>query len=88
MFRAGTSCSRPPAALCPSVGIHLGYGDLADGETKGTGAVSTNGSRPLLTSKIGATELKMACIAVANNALFLTANRRDFEKVPGLRFED
>ena len=32
--------------------------------------------------------LKMACIAVANNALFLTANRRDFEKVPGLRFEN
>jgi len=38
--------------------------------------------------KIGTMDLKMACIAVANNALFLTANRRDFEKVPGLRFEN
>ncbi len=38
--------------------------------------------------KIGSMDLKMACITVANNALFLTANRRDFEKVPGLRFEN
>ena len=38
--------------------------------------------------KIGSMDLKMACIAVVNNALFLTANRRDFEKVPGLRFEN
>jgi tRNA(fMet)-specific endonuclease VapC len=38
--------------------------------------------------KIGSMDLKMARIAVANNALFLTANRRDFEKVPGLRFEN
>ncbi len=38
--------------------------------------------------KIGSMDLKMACIAVANHALFLTANRRDFEKVPGLRFEN
>ena len=30
----------------------------------------------------------MACIALANEVLFLTANRRDFEKVPGLRFEN
>ena len=38
--------------------------------------------------KIGSMDLKMACIAVTNNAIFLTANRRDFEKVPGLRFEN
>jgi tRNA(fMet)-specific endonuclease VapC len=38
--------------------------------------------------KIGAMDLKAASIAMANNALFLTANRRDFEKVPGLRFEN
>ncbi len=38
--------------------------------------------------KIGAMDLKMACIAMANNVLFLTANRRDFEKVPGLKFEN
>jgi len=38
--------------------------------------------------KIGTMDLKMACIAMANNVLFLTANRRDFGKVPGLRFEN
>ena len=38
--------------------------------------------------KIGTMDLKTACIALANNALLLTANRRDFEKVPGLRFEN
>ena len=38
--------------------------------------------------KIGSMDLKMASIALANQALFLTANRRDFEKVPGLRFEN
>jgi tRNA(fMet)-specific endonuclease VapC len=38
--------------------------------------------------RIGTMDLKMACIAMADNALFLTANRRDFEKVPGLRFEN
>jgi tRNA(fMet)-specific endonuclease VapC len=32
--------------------------------------------------------LKTACIALENDALLLTANRRDFEKVPGLRFEN
>ena len=29
---------------------------------------------------------KIAAIAVARNALLLTANRRDFELIPGLRF--
>jgi tRNA(fMet)-specific endonuclease VapC len=38
--------------------------------------------------KIGTMDLKTACIAIASNALLLTANRRDFEKVPGLRFEN
>jgi tRNA(fMet)-specific endonuclease VapC len=38
--------------------------------------------------KIGTMDLKMACIAMANNVLFLTANRRDFGQVPGLRFEN
>ena len=38
--------------------------------------------------KIATMDLKIACIAMASNALLLTANRRDFEKVPGLRFEN
>lgn len=38
--------------------------------------------------RIGTMDLKVASIALVNNALLLTANRRDFEKVPGLRFEN
>jgi tRNA(fMet)-specific endonuclease VapC len=38
--------------------------------------------------KIATMDLKAACITMANNALLLTANRRDFERVPGLRFEN
>jgi tRNA(fMet)-specific endonuclease VapC len=38
--------------------------------------------------KIGSMDLKMACIARAKKALFLTANRRGFEEVPGLRLEN
>jgi tRNA(fMet)-specific endonuclease VapC len=36
--------------------------------------------------RIGAMDRKIAAIAMAQNALLLTANRRDFELVPGLRF--
>lgn len=38
--------------------------------------------------QIGAMDKKIASIAIANNALLLTANRRDFEQVPRLRFEN
>ena len=38
--------------------------------------------------RIGTMDLKTAAIALAHGALLLTANRRDFEKVPGLRFEN
>lgn len=38
--------------------------------------------------RIGTMDLKIAAIAMANGALLLTANRRDFAKVPGLRFEN
>ena len=31
---------------------------------------------------------KTAAIAIVNNALLLTANRRDYEQIPGLRFEN
>jgi tRNA(fMet)-specific endonuclease VapC len=33
-------------------------------------------------------DLKLAAIALIHDALLLTANRRDFERVPGLRFEN
>lgn len=38
--------------------------------------------------KVATMDLKTACIAMASNALLLTANRRDFERVPGLKFEN
>ena len=42
----------------------------------------------LASLQIKATDRKIAAIALAHNALLLTANKRDFEKVPGLRFEN
>ena len=38
--------------------------------------------------KVGSSDLKIASIALVNDALLLTANTRDFEKVPGLRYEN
>lgn len=38
--------------------------------------------------RIGTQDLKIAAIALANDALLLSANLRDFEKVPGLRVEN
>ncbi len=38
--------------------------------------------------RIGTMDLKTASISLAHNALLLTANKRDFDKVPGLRFEN
>jgi tRNA(fMet)-specific endonuclease VapC len=38
--------------------------------------------------RLGTMDLKIAAIALVNNALLLSANRRDFERVPGLRFEN
>ena len=38
--------------------------------------------------RISAADRKIAAIAIANSALLLTANRRDYEQVPGLRFEN
>lgn len=38
--------------------------------------------------RIGTQDLKIAAIALASDALLLSANLRDFEQVPGLRAED
>jgi len=38
--------------------------------------------------RIGTQDLKIAAIALANNALLLSANLVDFQQVPGLRVED
>lgn len=37
---------------------------------------------------IGTRDLKIAAITLVNDTLLLTANKRDFELVPGLRFEN
>ena len=38
--------------------------------------------------RIGTQDLKIAALALANDALLLSASLRDFEQVPGLRVED
>nr|WP_294221339.1 type II toxin-antitoxin system VapC family toxin [Prosthecobacter sp.] len=38
--------------------------------------------------RIGTMDLKIACIAMEYDPILLTRNRADFEKVPGLRFEN
>ncbi len=38
--------------------------------------------------RLGTMDLKISAIALVNQALLLTANRRDFEQVPGLRVEN
>ena len=38
--------------------------------------------------RIGTQDLKIASIALTNDALLLSANRRDFERVPGLKVEN
>lgn len=38
--------------------------------------------------RLGTMDLKIAATALVHNALLLSANRRDFERVPGLRAEN
>ncbi len=38
--------------------------------------------------RIGTMDLRIAAIAIANDALLVSRNLRDFERVPGLRVED
>jgi tRNA(fMet)-specific endonuclease VapC len=38
--------------------------------------------------QISKSDRKIAAIAIANDALLLTANRQDYEQIPGLRFEN
>ena len=38
--------------------------------------------------RIGSMDLKIASVVLVNEALLLTANKRDFEMVPGLKFEN
>lgn len=38
--------------------------------------------------RIGTLDLKIACIALEQGAILLSANARDFNQVPGLRVEN
>jgi tRNA(fMet)-specific endonuclease VapC len=38
--------------------------------------------------RIGTQDLKIASLALFHDAMLLSANRRDFEQIPGLRVED
>lgn len=38
--------------------------------------------------RIGTMDLRIACIVMEHDALLLTRNTKDFEKVPGLKFEN
>jgi tRNA(fMet)-specific endonuclease VapC len=38
--------------------------------------------------KVGTQDLKIAALALANNLVLLTRNRRDFGRIPGLRIDD
>ena len=87
----------PLARNQSAVSLVAGYRDLSDtmaiycGLTvlpfDAVAAAEYERLRKLL-PRLGTQDLKIASIALANNATLLTRNRRDFEKVPTLLLDD
>jgi tRNA(fMet)-specific endonuclease VapC len=51
-------------------------------------AVNAYDSLKAARTRVGTMDLKIASIALANDATLLTRNTNDFQRVPGLRMED
>jgi len=56
---------------------------IAEFDDRAAELFATTGS-----TRVGVMDRKTTAIAIANDALLLTANRKDFERIPGLRFEN
>jgi tRNA(fMet)-specific endonuclease VapC len=61
-------------------GLHIALFDVV--------AATEYGRLKSMKLKVGTMDLKTASIAITHNAILLTANRRDFEQIPGLKFEN
>jgi tRNA(fMet)-specific endonuclease VapC len=70
--------------------LHELFQDFGDRPVLEFGAEVASRYEQLRRSKvrIGAMDLKIAAIALAHDALLLSRNLRDYQKVPGLRVED
>jgi tRNA(fMet)-specific endonuclease VapC len=56
---------------------------LAEFDDRSAALFATTGG-----TSVGVMDRKVAAVTIANDALLLTANRKDFARIPGLRFEN
>ena len=69
------SCKAFATVVACHLGVHNGSGRAVCGIAK-------------LKLRMGTQDMRIASIAPVNNAVLLTRNTSDFERVPGLRIED